>query len=352
MSIVRDAYDARVVSHRLTRDAAQVAVLASFERITAEMSRTARFGLFRGKPPPVAGLYLWGGVGRGKSMLMDLFFETSIERRKRRVHFHMFMQEIHATLHEARKSGVDDAIVPVARTVIAGTRLLCLDEIQIADITDAMIMGRLFERLFMAGVVVVVTANRAPEDLYEDGVNRHLFMPFVTLLKERMEVRALTGPTDYRRLRTATAQRYFTPIDAAARAAVERLWQELTGGVSERLTLSVKGRDVVIPAFRDGIGRATFRDLCAQPLGPGDYLAVAAAVKTLILEDIPRLERSNFDQARRFVILIDALYEAGVCLICTAASLPDALYVSGEGTFEFERAASRLIEMQGWDSAL
>lgn len=349
--MVREAYEARVAAHHLTRDDAQLAVLASFERIAAELTRTSGFGLFRGRSSPVTGLYLWGGVGRGKSMLMDLFFETSVERRKRRVHFHAFMQEIHATLHEARKSGVDDAIVPVARTVIAGTRLLCLDEMQIVDIADAMIMGRLFEQLFMAGVVVVVTANRAPENLYEDGVNQHLFTPFVALLKERMEVRALTGPTDYRRLRTATERRYFTPIDAAARAAVERLWQELTGGVSERLTLAVKGRDVVLPAFRDGIGRATFQDLCARPLGPGDYLAVASAVKILILEDIPQLGRSNFDQARRFVILIDALYEARVCLICTAFSSPDALYVSGEGAFEFERASSRLIEMQGWDLA-
>jgi cell division protein ZapE len=280
-------------------------------------------------------------------MLMDLFFAATEIRRKRRVHFHAFMQEIHAALHETRKTGAEDPLAPVAARVAAEARLLCFDEMQITDITDAMIVGRLFEALFRAGTLVVTTSNRPPADLYKDGLNRQLFLPFIALISERMIVHHLHSPTDFRQDRLAGGQVYFTPADAAARAAIQRAWDELAGGPGEPLRLPLKGREVVLPLYRNGVGRATFWDLCAQPLGPADHLAIAAAVRVLVLEDIPLLSRENFNQARRFVTLIDTLYEARVRLIASAAAPPESLYVEGEGSFEFERTASRLREMQG-----
>jgi cell division protein ZapE len=280
-------------------------------------------------------------------MLMDLLIEAVDTPAKRRVHFHAFMQEIHAAMHAARQRGVDDAIAPVAEAVSDEVRLLAFDEMQITDITDAMIVGRLFERLFAAGVVVVTTSNRPPDDLYKHGLNRQLFLPFIALLKERMEVRELASVTDYRQNRPAGEEVYFAPADGCAREAIEAIWQGLTGGRSEPLTLRVQGRDVTLPAFHNGVARATFWDLCGRPLGPADYLALADAVRVLILEDIPRLSAENYNPARRFVILIDALYEARVRLIASAADLPERLYIEGEGSFEFSRTASRLREMEG-----
>jgi cell division protein ZapE len=351
MTRVQDHYAAKIADGTLHADPAQEAVLPEFERMRAALAAPVRKGLFKKAPPPPKGLYIWGGVGRGKSMLMDLFVETLQDAgvAVRRVHFHAFMQEIHAAMHVARKSGVEDAIAPVAADVAAQVRLLAFDEMQISDITDAMIVGRLFEALFAAGVVVVTTSNRVPDDLYKDGLNRQLFLPFIELLKDKMVVWELSSPTDYRQNRLEGAQVYFTPINAEARAAIKAVWQDLTGGPAGPLTLHVKGREVEIPAFRNGVARATFYDLCGKPLGAADYLALAETAKVLVLEDIPRLSRSNFNEAKRFVTLIDALYEAGVRLVCSAAAEPELLYVEGEGTFEFERTASRLREMQAED---
>ncbi|MEM7319810.1 MAG: cell division protein ZapE, partial [Pseudomonadota bacterium] len=306
-------------------------------------------GFFRKPPPPPKGLYLWGGVGRGKSMLMDLFVETLGDIPARRVHFHAFMQEIHTQLHEARKKEAEDALAPVAAQVADSVKVLAFDEMQITDITDAMIVGRLFEALFDAGVVVVTTSNRVPDDLYKDGLNRQLFLPFIQLIKERMTIWEMVSPTDYRQNRLEGAKVYFTPIGPEARTEIRAVWNDLSGGPSGPLELRVKGRDVTLPAFRNGIARASFYDLCGRMLGPSDYLAVADAVKVLVLEDIPQLSRNNFNEAKRFVTLIDALYEAQVRLICSAAAEPEMLYVEGEGTFEFERTASRLREMQDKD---
>jgi len=348
---IQDIYDTRVADGALTADPAQHAVLPVLEELRTfleapvQKKRLLR-GLF-GKPSEShKGLYMWGGVGRGKSMLMDLFFDSVDIADKRRVHFHAFMQEIHAEMHAAREKGVDDALKPVAEKVSDDVRLLCFDEMQITDITDAMIVGRLFELLFARQVVLVATSNRIPDDLYKDGLNRALFVPFIELLKHHMVVHHLQSPTDYRQDRLAGSDVYFTPADSSARRQIDALWNDLTGGDWEPLTLTVKGRQVVLPGFRNGVARVEFWELCGRPLGAADYLAVAETVKVLLLENIPRLSRSNFNEARRFVTLIDALYEARVKLIASAADIPERLYVEGEGLFEFERTASRLREMQ------
>ncbi len=349
---LQDIYDRLAATGEITADPAQHAALPVLEEIRAHFEaeppkKGLLGGLFAKAPAVPRGVYLWGGVGRGKSFLMDLFAEAVPTEAKRRVHFHAFMQEIHAGMHSARQRGVEDALKPVAEAVAAEVRLLCFDEMQITDITDAMIVGRLFEALFAERVIVVTTSNRAPDDLYKDGLNRGLFLPFIELIKDRMEVHHLESPTDYRQHRLADCEVYFAPITPEARAAIDALWIDLTGGSWEPLHLTVKGREVILPGFRNGVARVPFWELCGRPLGPADYLAVAKAVRVLILEDIPRLSRSNFNEAKRFVTLIDALYEARVRLIASAADVPERLYIEGEGTFEFERTASRLREMQG-----
>ncbi len=349
---MQEAYDAAVGAGEIAPDPAQIAALPAFDRLLEHLDRPrprGLRGLFARSERAPGGLYLWGGVGRGKSMLMEMFLRL-VEAPARRVHFHVFMQEIHAGMKEARQRGEDDALRPVAGAIAARLRLLALDEMEITDIADAMIVGRLFEALLGAGVVIVTTSNRPPDDLYKDGLNRQLFLPFIALLKERMEVHHLASETDHRQERLAGEQVYFTPNDARARARIEALWQDLGGGECAPLVLKVHGRDVELPRYCDGVARAAFWELCARPLGAADYLAIANAVRVLILEDVPRLSRSNFNEARRFVVLIDALYEAKVRLIMSAADVPENLYVEGEGAFEFERTASRLREMQsaGW----
>jgi cell division protein ZapE len=346
-------YDTRVAEGMLRPDPAQRAALLRLEELREKLEEPQRRGFLsrfrRAEPAGKQGLYLWGGVGRGKSMLMDLFHAHAGIEAKRRVHFHAFMQEVQAALHEARKTGVDDAIKPVAEGIAARTRLLCFDEMQITDIADAMIVGRLFEQLFDRGCVVVTTSNRVPDDLYKDGLNRQLFLPFIALIKDRLVVHELASDRDHRQDRLSGSTVYFTPADNAARAEIDALWHEFTHGAEETLTLHVKGREIEIPRFHNGVARARFFDLCGQPLGPADYLALADAVRVLFIEEIPQLSRRNFNEARRFVTLIDALYEARVQVIVTAAAQPESLYVEGTGSFEFERTASRLREMMSAD---
>ncbi len=346
MATLEQQYEARVSDGTLTADPAQRAVLPEFDRILEALAQPQRRGLLRRKVPPPRGLYLWGGVGRGKSMMMDLFVEHA-PVATRRVHFHAFMQEIHAGMHKARAQGAEDALAPVAASVAKGLRLLAFDEMQITDITDAMIVGRLFEFLFEAGIVVVTTSNRVPEDLYKDGLNRQIFLPFIDMIKDRMAVVELASPRDHRQGRLEGAQVYFTPVSTTARRQMDTVWQDLTGGQTEELVLHVKGRELTLPRYWNGVARATFYDLCGRPLGPADYLKLAETVRVLLVDDIPRLGRQNFNEARRFVTLIDALYEARVRLIASAAAEPESLYIEGEGAFEFERTASRLREMQG-----
>ncbi|OWU85590.1 ATPase [Oceanicola sp. 22II-s10i] len=351
MSNVTEIYRKRLSEGALHPDPAQEEVLPEFDRIADGLNAPPKRSFFSRKAPESPkGLYLWGGVGRGKSMLMDLFVE-SLDVPVRRVHFHAFMQEVHDGMHKARQAKVEDALSPVIADVAESVRVLAFDEMQITDIADAMIVGRLFEGLMARGVVIVTTSNRHPDDLYKHGLQRERFLPFIALIKDRLVVHELASKKDYRQDRLSGGEVYFTPVNAEARAEIEAIWQDLTGGAAEPMVLKVKGREVEIPAFRNGVARARFHDLCGRMLGAADYLALADAARVLVLEDIPCLGRSNFNEAKRFVTLIDALYEAKVRLICSAADWPESLYVEGEGVFEFERTASRLREMMSDDWA-
>jgi cell division protein ZapE len=295
------------------------------------------------------GLYLVGDVGRGKSMLMDLFFEAADVPRKRRIHFHEFMQETHKRFYQLKRDdqGIDDPIPPLADMIAAEAALLCFDEFQVHDIVDAMILGRLFEALFARLVVVVATSNTTPDDLYKGKPGRDAFLPFIALLKKNLDVLVLDSARDYRRERVHGLQAWRVPADSKADAAMAHFFEELTGGEApRRSSLMVSGRKLLVPLSANGVARFDFAALCGVALGPGDYLALATHYHTVLIDGIPRLSPDNFDEARRFVTLIDALYEHRVKLYASAAAYPDELYKSGEGAAIFERTASRLEEMQ------
>ncbi|MBX3477949.1 MAG: AFG1 family ATPase [Brevundimonas sp.] len=357
-SRIRRAFDQRLKDGRLSPDPAQGSALAALERLERDLGRKGLFGA----RPEVRGVYLWGPPGRGKSMLMDLFFACAPEPKKSRAHFHAFMARVHDLIGRWRKgdrkarqavfgqSKGDDPIAPVAALIASEARLLCFDELQVTDIADAMILGRLFQALFDLGVVLAVTSNREPGDLYHNGVNRQLFLPFIDLIRDRCEVVSVAGDRDWRRERLAGRQVWFSPDNAEARAAFEALWSELKGEEPEEPAhLAVLGRDIVIARTAGSLARATFAELCARPLGPQDYLAVAGRFHTLFLEGVPRLDPAAQQEARRLVTLVDALYEAGARLVVLADAAPDALYPTGVGAFEFERTASRLAEMSAVD---
>ncbi|TQF77426.1 AFG1 family ATPase [Elioraea sp. Yellowstone] len=314
----------------------------------------ARLGFARERSPredateAPQGLYIVGAVGRGKSMLMDLFFASAPLARKRRVHFHRFMQEAHRHIHAFRQDAERDAdpIPPLADRIAAEAALLCFDEFQVHDIVDAMILGRLFEALFARGVVVVATSNTLPDDLYRDGLQRDRFLPFIDLIKRRLDVLVLEAARDYRRDRLAAVGVWHVPADARAEAALDAAFREFAGEDGRPLDLAVLGRRVRLPLAANGVARADFATLCGAALGPADYLALATHIHTLLIDGIPRLSPANFDQARRFITLVDALYEHRVKLIASAADLPDRLYQRGENAAMFQRTASRLIEMQ------
>ncbi|WP_213272057.1 cell division protein ZapE [Hyphomonas sp.] len=363
MGGVRAKYEVKVASGALTEDPVQAKAAGLLDDLAQRLADQPEPGWFS-KPEPVRGVYLWGGVGRGKSMLMDLFFAQAVTKPKRRVHFHEFMGEVHERLGVWRKMGDrerkrspwrvksagDDPIPPVARQIAAEAKLLCFDEFQVTQIADAMILGRLFDQLFQRGVTVVATSNRHPDDLYRDGINRQLFLPFIKELKERCEVHELTSARDYRLDRLVEAPVWYAPLDAASDAALDNAWDRLTlGAEPQHCVLTVKGRKVMVNREAAGVARFTFEELCARPLGPIDYLVIAGTFHTVILEGIPLLSPVKRNEAMRFTGLIDALYEAKVKLVASAAAEPDALYPAGDGSFEFERTASRLFEMRSKD---
>ncbi len=308
----------------------------------------ARFGLaeHNGEHAPM-GLYLCGPVGRGKSMLMDLFFATAPGQRKRRVHFHAFMLEVHDRIEQERRDRTREPIAKVAADIAAEAALLCFDEFQVEDIADAMILDRLFTAMFDAGIVVVATSNRSPDELYEHGLHRERFLPFIALLKQKLYVLALDSGRDYRLARMRGKKVYHFPLGEAAHQALEATFAELTDDAAgERVSLIVKGRTLTVPRAAGNVAWFGFADLCTQPLGAVDYLAIAERFAAVIVEGIPRLAREQRDEARRFNILIDTLYEARTLLIASAEARPGEIYTVGDGTFEFQRTVSRLIEMQ------
>ncbi|MEM7766573.1 MAG: cell division protein ZapE [Pseudomonadota bacterium] len=359
---VRDRYEARVAEGVLVSDPAQLQAAAKLDELGERLaSAKPGGGWFSRAPEPVRGLYLWGGVGRGKSMLMDLFVAHAPVERKWRVHFHEFMAGVHEDLDAWRqmtpqarrrapnrvRGAGDDPIPPVAQAIAERARLLCFDEFQVTQIADAMILSRLFEHLFERGVAVVATSNRHPRDLYTDGINRQLFLPFIDLLMERCEVHELAADEDYRLKHLSEAPVWHVPLGPGAEAAMAEAWRKLTlGAEPQRCVLTVKGRKLAVPREAAGVAWMGFDDLCARPLGPSDYLMLASSFHTLMLENVPALSPDKRNEAIRFTNLVDALYEAKVKLVASAAAEPDDLYRSGDGSFEFQRTASRLHEMR------
>ncbi len=360
---VMPAYRARVATGLLKHDPAQAVAAEHLQDLWAKLRgydpnpKQPPNGWFarmlRRKPVDEVGdhpngLYIVGEVGRGKSMLMDLFFEAADVPRKKRIHFHDFMQQAHKRFHEIKRNpAIDDPIPPLADLIAAEAALLCFDEFQVHDIVDAMILGRLFEALFARQVVVVATSNTLPDNLYAGKPGRDAFLPFIDLLKKHLDVLVLESEQDYRRGREHGLKAWVVPADSRADAAIDRVFEHLADGHTPKAeTLLIQGRKLIVPLAVGGVARFDFDALCKVPLGPGDYLAIATHYHTLLIDGIPRLSPDNFDEARRFVTLVDALYEHRCKLYASAAAYPDDLYRAGEGASIFERTASRLEEMQ------
>lgn len=361
---VLKAYLARVAEGHLDDDPVQRQLAVRLDQLSLELenrrlsSKSSSLGwLFgkRGRREPVRGLYIWGSVGRGKSMMMDMFFAKTQFDPKRRAHFHDFMADAQARIDAHRKAfkrgevKEDDPIPPVGRELAREAQLLCFDEFSVNDIADAMILGRLFQAMFANGVVIVATSNVAPDELYKDGLNRQRFVPFIDLIRERCETFELDARTDYRLEKLASAPVYIAPLGSKAERAMEAAWTRLAGnGEVGGDTLVVQGREVAVPMARDGVARFSFEDLCARPLGAQDYLAIARRFHTVFIDRIPIMGLAERNLAKRFINLIDALYDNRNRIVVSAAASPHALYQaeSGVEAFEFQRTASRLIEMQ------
>ena len=365
-----EAYKALIEKGDLTNDLCQMEVMVQLQGLhtmldqyATQMGKTgwrARLAFRNRRIDRPMGFYIWGGVGRGKSMLMDLFYEHSNVEDRQRVHFHAFMQEVQKRLHafrESQKVGKvskkTDPIEALAKLIASKAWLLCFDEFHVTDIGDAMILGRLFEALFKLGVVVICTSNREPKDLYKDGLQRDLFLPFIDMIEKEMQVLQLDHGIDYRFERLRTMDAYLHPLSPETDQKLQQDFHNLTIGTDSKLTnepqataLQVNGREVILPKTAEGVAFCDFASLCEVAYGPGDYLAIANRFNTMILSKIPKLGPHNRDSAKRFVTLIDSLYEAKVKLVCSAEAPPHELYPSGDGAFEFERTVSRLMEMQ------
>ncbi len=361
MTAVAARYEALVASGELKPDPEQAAAAARLDRLQQELEATPKSTSFLArltgkKAEQPRGLYLWGSVGRGKSMLMDLFYECLALSAKRRVHFHEFMIEIHARLRVERKKEQGDPILPVVEALAAETRCLCFDEMVVNNSADAMIMSRLFAGLLAAGVTLVTTSNRAPFDLYKDGLNREHFLPFIGLIEARLDVMSLNGPTDYRMERLSGVTTWHNPLGDSSTEACRNAFFRLTDFSpddaehvpSEDLDVG-GGRILHVPKSLKGVAVFSFKRLCAEARGASDYLAIARKFHSVIIVGIPKMTRENRNEAARFVTLIDALYEHKVKLITAADATPSELYPEGDGRFEFERTISRLMEMQSQD---
>ena len=344
-------YDDALAKGELRPDAAQAHAAQKLSDLASALGVKRGFFLFRKQEPRPKGLYIWGDVGRGKTLLMDFFFAAAPVRKKHRAHFNRFMVDVHARIHaERQREGSSDPIPVVAHALAEEARLLCFDEFQVTDVADAMILGRLFDHLFKEGVTIVATSNTPPDRLYEGGLNRQLFLPFIAEIKQRLEVVELNGPTDYRLQRIAGIKVYLSPLSPEADAAMDAAWRRLTDCAHGRpCSLTVLGRKLAVPQAARGVARFDFKDLCAKPLAAADFLAVAQEFHTILIDHIPLLSPEDRNEARRFVLLIDTLYDEGVKLVCSAAGPPEALYPIGDGADAFRRTASRLAEMQSDD---
>ena len=366
---VLNAYLEKVTAAHLQQDLAQVAACIRLDALVKAVGAQANPSaanvlgwLFQSREAagPARGLYIYGSVGRGKTMLMDLFFDLAPIARKRRVHFHAFMADAHARIHawrQAKKRGEhtgpfkgDDPVIPVANALADEAALLCFDEFSVTDIADAMLLGRLFQGLFARGVVVVATSNVAPDDLYREGLNRALFLPFIALIHAKMDVLRLDAARDFRLEKLGNVPVWHVPANAAARAELDRAFTALAGGIpAKAMALPLLGREIHVPLAAGNVARFGFADLCEQPLGAGDYLAIARQFHSIIVDDIPVIAPDARNAAKRFINLVDTLYDAHVKLIASAAAEPAGLYHAEQGweAFEFARTVSRLIEMRG-----
>ncbi|WKL58627.1 cell division protein ZapE [Asticcacaulis sp. ZE23SCel15] len=360
-SAIKSQYKRLIKAGDLTPDPAQSAAIDVLIKLECKIYRSQSFWRqFLGISPRVYGLYLWGLPGRGKSMMMDLFYDQIRFPSKRRIHFHTFMAEVHAYVKQWRESDAkarkaifgthkgDDPIPPIAGLIAKRSKLLCFDELQVTDIADAMMLGRLFEALFARKVIVVITSNRAPDELYKNGLNRDLFVPFIRMISEKMKVLEVKGPKDFRLDRLKGSKVYFTPSESDAEvAAYNALWAKLTKNLTETgACLEVNERRLEFRRAAGPLLRASFAELCAANNGAQDYLAIAERFTTVFIDHVPRLSVDKRNEARRFVTLIDALYEAGTKLVVLAEAEPADLYPKGDGAFEFERTVSRLEEMR------
>lgn len=344
-----EALTKAVEEGRLQADEAQAEAAERLTRLAAEIAdwRGGKSGLFSRSRTSPRGVYLWGGVGTGKSLMMDLFFQAAPIEARRRVHFHQFLQELQRRLTAERERKDRDPAPKVAKAIAKETRLLCFDELQVTDVGDAMILGRFFETLLAEGAVIVATSNRHPDALYENGLNRQLFEPFIDLIKDQLDVMKLDSGRDYRLQRLEAAPVYYAPLGSDADQAMDDAFDRLTLGAKARdCELDVGGRTLFVPREAAGVARFSFTELCDRPLGPADYLTLADAFHTVMIDHVPELTPARRDQAKRFVTLIDALYEVKTKLVMSAAAEPADLYPDGDYAFEFQRTASRLMEMR------